>query len=322
MKIIDAFLEGFRNMSRTKRYIFLVYISNLLVALILGVSLGMTLHSSLGDSLAGENLLKGFDGLWYRNFASQAKGLANSFDPSVVGIGAVFNGLEAFIKGSFLNGQVAIVGVGLVYLLLWTFFSAGFISVYAAQEERPSFFQQAARFFLRFLVLGVIAGIFYFLLFKFVLNWLTKAVAELTRETIDERIHFTYTVLKYLILWMLVWSVNILFDYSKIFTVLRDHKNALTAPLKAMIVVFGNFFKIYGLYFAIGSLWIVLMFIYWLIAPGAGQASWFTIFAAFLLGQLYIVSRIGMRCLFYAGQTAMCSSLASGEKKYSLIEEY
>lgn len=313
MKILDALLEGVRTVSRKKRYTFLAYGFNLSTTLILAITVAMAIQSSLGDSLASENLLKGFDDLWYRNFSSEAKGAVRSFDPSVVGIGAVFNGLDTFITGRFLKGSVAIAAVGFLYLLVWTFFSGGFIAIYASQDERPFFFQQAARFFPRFLVLGVLASILYFFLFKFVLNWFTKAVDELTRETIDERVHFTYTLLKYAILWSIVWSVNILFDYSKILTVLEDHKNALTAPLKALRVVFANFFKTYGLYFAIGSLWIVLMLIYWLIAPGAGQSSWITIFGAFLLGQIYLFGRIGMRCLFYAGQTTMFTAITSGE---------
>ena len=208
-----------------------------------------------------------------------------------------------------LEGNIVIVGVGLVYLLWWTFFSAGFISIYAAQADNPSFFQRAARFFPRFLILATMAGILYFLVFKFVLHWLSKAVDELTRETIDERIHFTFTVLKYLIIWSVIWSINLVFDYGKIVTVIKDHRNALTAPLKAAAVVFAHSFQTYGLYFAIGVLWVLLMLIYWMMAPGAGQSSWLAIIAAFLGTQLYLVSRIGLRCLFYAGQTAMCAAI-------------
>lgn len=309
MKIIEAFLDGFRGVNRTKRYIFLVYLINFLVVLILGIALAGAIHSSLGQSMASENLLKGFDDNWFRSFSSQAKGLASTFNPSVVGIGAVFNGLDAFLKGGILSGYTGIVGFGLLYLLMWTFFSAGFISIYAAKDESPSFFQQAGYFFPRFLVLAVLAGVLYFLLFKFVMTGLTKGVNHLTRETIDERVHFTYTLIKYLILWFLVWVVNILFDYSKIITVLKDHKNAFTAPLKALRVVFSNFGKTFGLYLTIGVFWVVLMFLYWVVAPGASQASWVIILAAFLVGQIYIVSRIWIRCLFYAGQTSLCAAI-------------
>ncbi|MFQ5649809.1 MAG: hypothetical protein ACE5IY_07695 [bacterium] len=313
MKILDVLSTGLRRVNSSKRYIFVVYGVNLLLALVLGGALAVSLAGSIGNSVAGEKLLQSFDELWYPNFAAQAKGVARTFDPSVVGIGAVFNGLDTLLQGNFFDTSPAVAGVGLFYLLLWTFFSAGFVSLYAAGSERPSFLHQAAHFFPRFLILGLMAGVLYFLLFKFVLGWLTKAVDELTRETIDERVHFTYTVLKYLILWFGILSVNILLDYSKIFTVLKNHKNAFTAPLGAMKVVFGNFLKTYGLYMTLGLLWVALLSVCWLIAPGAGQSSWLMIFAAFLVGQLYVLSRIWTRCLFYAGQTTLCSALTASE---------
>jgi hypothetical protein len=52
------------------------------------------------------------------------------------------------------------------------------------------------------------------------------------------------------------------------------------------------------------------MLFYWLIVPGAGQASWVAITGVFLIGQLYILSRIWMRCLFYAGQATFYESVA------------
>ncbi|MFQ5637154.1 MAG: hypothetical protein ACE5IR_04080 [bacterium] len=314
MKIFDAFLQGLRGVTQTKRYILLIYVINLFVVLVLGATLADSIQSSIGDSLAGEKMLESFDGLWYRGFSAQAEGLAQTFEPGVVGIGSVFNGLDSFLKGDLFEGHTLIAGLGLLYLLLWTFLSAGLIAKYSNTGESGSFFQQAARFFPRFMILSLLAGVLYFLLFGYVMDWVSKMVDELTRETIDERVHFTYTVFKYLFVWLLVWSVNILFDYSKIFTVLKDHQNALTAPLKAAKLVFRNFSKTYGLYLLLGAVWVGFMLLYWLIAPGAGQDSWVAIIAAFLLGQLYFISRIAVRCLFYSGQTALWQTLAMREE--------
>ena len=311
MKIFKAFQTGIRSVNDSKRYIFLAYFLNLTVVIILGLTLGDALQNSLGSSSASENMAKGFDGLWYNSFANQATGLASTFDPSVAGFGAILNGLDAFVTGTLFKNYITIVGAGLLYLLMWTFFSAGFISVYKKLEEQQSFFQQAARFFPRFVILAMLAGLLYFLLFFFVLDWLSLAVNALIRETIDERIHFAYTVIKYTIVWILIWILNLLFDYSKIITVQQDHKNALTAPLKAIRVVLANFGKTFGLYFIIGFCWIVLMLLYWLIAPGAGGSSLIIILAIFLLGQIYLLSRIWIRCLFYASQTALCSDICN-----------
>jgi len=312
MTIFQAFLAGVRDSSRSKRYIFLVYCINLVIALVFAAALAGTIRDSLGASAAGENMRQGFDGLWYNSFSAQATGLAATFDPSVTGIGALFNGLDAFLSGGIFRGYPAVVGTGIIYLLMWTLFSAGFIALYAAEGERPSFFQQAARFFPRFIVLAALAGILYYLLFHFVFGWLSGAVNALTRETIDERVHFTYTVIKYLILWLLIWIVNMLFDYSKIITVLRNHKNPLTAPFKAVAVVVPHFIRTFGLYLLIGVCWIVLMLLYWIVVPGAGGSTWIALIWAFLLGQIYLFTRIWTRCLFYAGQTALCAALSEG----------
>jgi len=313
MEILKAFLAGIRGVNRSKRYILLVYLINLVVAVVFGLALASVIQNSLGSSLAAEKMAQGFDGLWFNSFSEQAAGLASTFDPSVVNIGAILNGLDAFLTGNLLEGYIGIVGAGIFYLLMWTFFSAGFISIYAKSEKSPSFFQQAARFFPRFVILAIIAGVLYFLLFYFVMSLLSDAVNALTRETIDERIHFAYTVAKYVVLWILVLVVNMLFDYSKIITVMQDHKNALTAPIKAAGVVFPNFLKTFGLYLLIGLCWIVLMvlyWLYWLIVPGAGGFSLAAILGAFLLGQIYLLCRIWIRCQFYAGQTAMCSAIS------------
>ncbi|RMF64507.1 MAG: hypothetical protein D6743_09235 [Calditrichaeota bacterium] len=320
MKIIESFRQGFQKVNQARRFIFLIYATSLLLALVLGGSMMLTLQRSIGNSAAGERLLERFDPAWYQNFSSQAQGLARTFTPSVVGIGAVFNGLDAFLRGDVLKSAVAVTTVGLLYLLLWTFFSGGLVSLYAAEGKQPSFFQEAARFFPRFLVLGIMAGVLYVLLFKFLFGWMSKAVEELTRETIDERVHFAYTVVKYVLFWSLVLSVNIVFDYSKIFTVLRDHRNALSAPLKALKIVFGRFGRTYGLYLTLGATWVVLMLLYWLVVPGAGQSRWLTIAAAFLLGQLYVLGRIWMRGWFYASQTVLCDALAGQEKLESAAE--
>jgi len=314
MTIREAFGGGLRRVHGAKRYLFLVYAINLVIALALGAVLANAIRTSLGSSLAADNLRRGFDGLWFQGFSAHARGLSSTFDPSVVGIGAVFNGLDSFLRGDLFGGYVGIVAVGLLYLLMWTFFSAGFISVYRQESGERSFWAEGARFFPRFLILAILAGILYYVIFHFVFRWLSSGVDALTRNVVDERIAFAYTLIKYLIVWLLVYAVNLTFDYGKILTVVRDHGNALTAPLKALGFVLGNLGRTAGLYVSVGLVWIVLMFVYWLIAPGAGQASALAIFGAFLLGQLYIVSRIWTRCLFYGSQTALYEGLATAPR--------
>lgn len=314
MKILSFFADGIRRVHGAKRYIFVVYLANMLLALGLTVSLGMAIKDSLSSSMAAENMRDGFDGFWYSHFSAQARGLAATFDPGVTGIGAIFKSLDAFLQGKLMDLESSIVAVGLFYLLLWTFFSAAFIALYTRQGDtgrRSSFFQQGAYFFWRFLQLAVLAGILYYLIFHFVMPWLSDRVESLTRQMVDERVVFTYVLVKYLILWGLVFGVSMVFDYSKIITVFHDRKFVLTVPWRALRTILGNLISAVGLYLSVGAVGIVLLLLYWLIVPGAGQASWTAVTGVFMLGQLYILSRIWIRCLFYAGQTALYESIAA-----------
>lgn len=311
MNSAQAFLGGLRRVQSAKRYLFLVYLINLAVAIALGAVLSNSIRASLGSSTAGQNLRQGFDDFWYQTFSSSASGVAATFHPTVVGIGAVFNGLNSFIQGNLFDGYVGIVAVGLLYLLMWTFFSAGFISVYKNPGGERSFFAQSARFFPRFVILAILAGILYYLIFHFVMGWLDSGVESLTRNVIDERIAFLYTLIEFAVLWALVFAVQMVFDYGKILTVVRDHRNALTAPIKGLGFVLSNLGKTVGVFVAVGLVWVAFVLVYWLVVPGAGQASWLPILLVFLLGQLYILSRIWTKCLFYGSETALYQGVTS-----------
>lgn len=308
MNIGRAFFAGVRRVLGAKRYLFLVYLINFCFALIMAIALAAAIEGSLGSSLAADNLRDGFDPHWYQGFSAQATGLAATFNPSVVGIGAVFNGLDTFVQGNLFGGYGLIVGAGVLYMVLWTFLSAGFISVYKRPEEHGSLLQQSAHFFPRFAVLAIMAGVVYWLIFRFIMPWTGNIVSSLTHETIDERIAFSYTLIQYLVIWTLVWLVAMVFDYSKIITVVEDRGNALTTPLKALWFVGRHPGRAIGLYIAVGLTWVVILFVYWGIAPGAGQSTITAVAFAFLIGQLYILSRIVTKCLFWACQTAMYES--------------
>ena len=313
MKIFQAFKSGSQHVNKTKKYLFFAYAINFLLVIVIAYGLASTLEESIGKSASGETLLEDFDEFWFLNFSALAKGLAETFDPSVTGIGAVFNSLDTALSGSLFDVSPLIAGIGSLYLLIWIFLSGGFLSIYVHKFPHKSseftFFQSAAKFFPRIGVLSIISGILYVILFAYLFEFLTWVVDEISRETIDERTHFIYTMIKYFLLWILVLTINIIFDYSKILVVIRDSKNVLSVPVPALKIVFTNFFKTYGLYFLIGSFWIISIIIYWIIVPGAGQSSWITIFLAFLVGQIYIFSRIWIRCLFIASQSELCKYL-------------
>jgi hypothetical protein len=314
MSILGIFRRGLQRVYQARKYILIVYLLNVALAAILGNMLAANLKTFIGPSLAGDNLRRGFDDLWFRNFQTDAGGIAATFDPSVVGIGAIFNGLDTFLRGGFFKDAGGIIGVGILYWGFWICLSAGFIAVFLKGGQTPKgfFFQNAGQFFPTFLALAMISAAMYLAIFSLLMPWLSEVARSFTREIIDERQAFLYTLGKYAIVWMMVYAINIIFDYSKIIAVEKNLslQNILSAPGAATRFILKQPFKVFGLFFLSGFTWLVLLGLYWLAAPGVWQASWFTIIFAFLIGQIYIFSRIAVKCLFFAGETVLYQSSA------------
>lgn len=308
MKSWNAFTTGITIVWQYKRALFLVYLISLLLAFLPGMFLASQIEASLGNSLAGKRMAEGYDALWYKQFSAAAQGIARTFQPSVVEAGALFDALDSFITGKILSGQSGIVYMAAIYWLMWIFLSAGFINLFLSKTGH--LFEGASRFFFRFLMLGIIAAVAYWLVFRYLLTWLNGLTATLTRNTIDERVAFFYTVGKYLLVWMGIYFINIIVDYSKIFVVSREYKNVFKGIATAAVFIGKQPGAVIALYLFTGTLWVLLAFGYTLIAPGAGQSTWMGVFGAFVIGQLYILTRIGVRCLFYAGEAALAASSA------------
>ena len=305
MKTWQAFREGGKNIYARRRYVLVIYGLNLILALILGSFVATDIRASLGNSAAAETLREGFNDAWYRGFSAQAQGVSATFRPAVTGIGAVFEGLDALLQGEIFNHPGGIYWLGLLYWGMWVFFSAGFISLFGS--DRGEFFRGAERLFLRFLLLAASAGMLYILIFTVLLPLLNSLVEQFTREMIDERPVFYYTLGKYALVWIPVLLIQLVLDYSKIAAMRHDVplKQLQNAPLLALEFILRHPFRTLGLHLLLGIVWLLCLGCYWLIAPGAGQSYWITIMLVFLIGQIYIISRIALKGWFLASETAL-----------------
>ncbi len=309
----NAFTTGMTRLLQFKRALVIAYLFNVLLVLVPGFYLASQMEISLGNSLAGERLAEGYDALWYNQFSASAHGIASTFRPAVVGAGALFEALDSFISGRMFTITGGTFYLLVLYWLIWIFLSAGFINLYLLKTEH--LLTGATRFFFRFLVLGIIGGGVYWLIFRYLFSWLGGVVSSLTHNTIDERIAFVYTLVKYLMLWTVIYLVNIIMDYSKVFIVKQEYKNILKGIGESVSFVARHFGVVLSLYVLIGILWVSFAFIYKLIAPGIHQSNWIAMIIPFLVGQLYIFSRIAVRSLFYAGEAVLATSSPNSDSR-------
>jgi hypothetical protein len=68
-----------------------------------------------------------------------------------------------------------------------------------------------------------------------------------------------------------------------------------------------------GVYGAVAGVWLAGTLCYWMVVPGAAQWSVPALLGTFVLGQLFVFSRIGTRCLFYASETVLFDAVGIGQ---------
>ncbi len=298
-----AFREGMRRVNGAPMVVAGMFAVTLLVALPLSYALRGMIAAQLGSSLEADTVAAGASYDWWEEFAAQASGLGTTFIPSITGFGAVLDNLGGLLDNVPLAATIA--GVTSAWLVLWSFLSGGVIDRFARARRTRShgFFGACGRHVWRLLRLGVVAGLTYAFLFRYVHGWIfAHAYPWLTRDVTLERSAFAIRVAGYVVFGALLVLCNIVFDYARVRLVVEDRRSALGAILAG-----GRFVRrkpgatlwLYGLNL-LGFL--LLVAIYALAAPGAPRAG-LSMWLVLLVGEAYILGRHYLKLLFYASET-------------------
>jgi hypothetical protein len=307
--IAAALRIGMLRAQQCMRLLWLAYAFNVALALPLAVAVADQIEQSIGSSIAGETMLRGFDHLWFRGFDVRSSGLPATFEPSVVGIGGVLRALDTLVTGALLDLHPSIVAVGVVYLVGWVFLASGFLARFVGGEPSNNFFGAAARHFPRIVTLAAFTWLLYAITLKGLLPLLADIVAAVTYDTTDERFHFLCTLAKYAIVWASVWTVSLVFDYAKLIAVARPDEPLHHCVGRALVLLLVNPRALFGLSAALLGLGLGFLLLYAVIAPGADQHNGFKIGIAFVLSQTYVLGRVALRCVGIAAQAELATSL-------------
>jgi hypothetical protein len=305
--MLKALIKGFWRVVSSPGLILWLWFINMAVALPLAWVVSTSIQSSLGDSLVADKLRDGFDMGWFGEFEAQAKGLETTFTPTLSGAGAFYSNLEAWLSGKIFGQIPLLLGVGVLYGLVWALFLGGVLDRYARTEgmfNLNRFFSSGGRFFFRFVRLAVLSGVFYYFVYRFA-GWIFGWIEASTIDVTWERTIIFYTLLAAVLVAFLLTFVNMVFDYAKISAFKEDRRSMFLAALHGFKLVFSNPVKTMGLYYVLVGLGVVLLAFYASIAPGAGQTTTSGIVAAFLVGQAFLIVRLMMRMWFYGGQMAL-----------------
>lgn len=284
MNVWNTFTEGLKSVIRNKKMWFLLFGIQFAFALFLLIPLRSQWDKMLGHSLMGQEVVQGFG--------------ANVF----------FEFLYHFRHAVSLE-MVLLFIMGIAYLTVTIFLNGGILSTFLREDEKFSarhFFEGSGYYFGRFVRLFLFSIVF--LIVVFLIN---KGIGLLfSKIYADSEPLWAYLqILKLLIFFVLIFLVNMVFDYAKIRTILLDRRDMFKTGLRAWAFVFRHLGKTLALYYLVALLGIIFFIVYTATGKLIHASTSIGILLLFLWQQTYAFTRIGVRLTFYSSQAILFKKL-------------
>jgi len=306
MNAWQSFRDGGGRVARAPAVLVGVWLLNLLVALPLTLMLRDAIAEQLGPSLRAEEAARGFDVDWWNEFEARADDLGKTFAPAVIGFAAPLRNISRLADGAALPAAPVLLAVA-AWLLLWTFLSGGIIDRYA--RNRPTraqgFFGACGDWFGRMVRLGLISGLAYYVLFRYVHPLLfDQLYGWLTHDLPVERRAFVYRLILYMLFGLLAVAVHIWVDVARVRAVVEDRRSMIYAYVAGWRFLRQHLLQVLGVYALIAAALFVLLALYALVAPGARvQGGW--IWIVLFVSQIYLAGRLWLKLQVSASLVAL-----------------
>jgi len=306
MHAFHAWRDGIRRVASAPAVVAVVWIATTIVSLPLTLTIRGDIVRSLGNGLASEATARGVSIDWMQEFETHAAGVASTFRPTIVGFAAVLDNMSAYIDN--IQRPSAIAAAAGIYVLLWTFLTGGVLDSYANAGRATrvgDFVRTCGRFFFRFVRLEIVTALAYAVLFGIIHRWMFSSIyPRLTARLELEQTAFLVRIALYALFGLMLAAVNLVFDFTKVRAVVEDRRSMLVALAASCRFIRRNTAAALGVYLLDAIVFAGVVTAYAYIAPpGGGMGA--MVWAAFLIGQAYIVGRLSVRLLFFASEIAL-----------------
>jgi len=305
MRTVEALRDGIARVNRAPIILACVFLVTVFASLPFGIAIRDAVKSHLGNSIAAEQVAQGVNVQWWNEFLEGRGTLGKTFQPSIIGFAAVLDNISAFADAD--ARPAPLLWIGAAYLLLWLFLAGGILDRYARSRPTRSyeFFTACGVYFVRFLRLAPFMAFAYYVLFAILHPMLfDEAYGTLIRDVTAEQTAFLMRLALYAFFGALLLAVNVIFDYAKVRAVVEDRRSMIGAIVAAMRFVRRNAAAVARLYLLTGLLFVALLGLYAIAAPGAsssGARAWMGV----IIGQFYLLGRLWIRLVFCASETAL-----------------
>lgn len=297
--VLGTFLEGWRRVLAAPALTASLLVVTLATALPLGAALGSMIGEHLGSSVAAETAAWNWNAGWAAEFAAQAQGLGRTFTHEIMGFGGTLKILSGIFDNQPLNPTLA--GAAIAYGALWMFLTGGILDRLARGRpvRTPGFFAACGGYFGRMLRLGVVTAAAYWTIFRYLHPFLlTRIYDHYTRNMTSELNGLVLRVSLYLVFALVLFVVNMIFDYAKVRLVVEDRRSVIGALGASMRFLRRRPFRAFGLYLLNGIAFVMVLRLWLEAAPQA----WESVAWAFFITQIYLLVRIWLRLVFVASE--------------------
>lgn len=279
MGVFKAAGCGTATASRRPRLLLILWVVNVVFALLIAGPFFALFSSDLGHSLLGRNL-QTLDFVWIGDLLYRYQDIAPA--------------------------ALAAVAIPVVlYALVYVFLNGGIIGRLLDGEGRTTpqtFFSDCGRYFWTFVRLFLASLLFYALAFGVVLEAAAALLKPVSETALTEWQDFWISGLHSVAALLFLSLVHMIFDYARIRVVAEDDRRVLHALMAALRFVGRRFFRAWFLYLLVAAGFIAGTAIYAM----AGQAippeglAWTGL--AILWGQAFIAFRLWTKMVFFSAQ--------------------
>lgn len=278
------------------KFVILLWLTNFAFAVALSLPIYSLLQDNLGRSVLGDRLYLQFDFLWLIQF-------------------------EKIYEKSLSAVPFTLFSVAGIYIFIQLFYLGGLLSVFTNTKKNHmvDFFYGGVKYFYRFVKIGIISFILYFLALN-VDSLLNYFIKESFSNYPSSYYEFLLQFIRYLLFLLWLGIISIISDYSKIATVVKDQDKIYKSIIYAILFIKDNFSKVLAL-FLILFIFLVLGGIIYNLSEGyIPRTPFYFIILTFILQQILIIFRVLIRMLVYSSEINLYTEL-SAEVIYSKAEE-
>ncbi len=298
MKIMKSFFAGFRRTIGMMKIVTVIYS----ITLFLGLILAFSFHSLISNLFAGRmelyKLLPDFDFMIYSDFMNNYTYLIQPYLQMITWFGAFYFFFTVFFAGGVLKS-----------------FEGSII-----KSKTQAFFAGCAKYFFRFLRLGIYILIFQLIIYLVISLIFAMILANVMESSAEPTI---FIVLVIWIIFHLLFFIfiSIISDYAKIILIKEDSNKVWKAVYSSLKLSLRKIHLVFPLYILLLIIPAVVTLIYFIIDTLVGKQNNLTVLIMFLIQQVFIWTRLFSKVWLLAGEYEFFNSQLITRKQPLLTQE-